>query len=315
MNSIPTLKDIREAVRRIAPYAHITPILTNSYFNKLTHAQLYFKCENFQKAGAFKFRGACNAVMFLTDKEAKRGVATHSSGNHGAALSLAAKNRGMDAHIVVPSNVSNFKIKAVQSYGGKIRFCEPSLKARESTLSQLLEETGAIPIHPYNDPKVIAGQATAALELLANVPNLGMIITPVGGGGLLSGSAIVVKEKYPHINIIGVEPEGADDAFRSFSSGRLIPCSNPNTIADGLLASLGELTFSIITKYVDDIITVSDQSIIHAMRVVWERMKIIIEPSSAVVVAALLEQKIDVYNQRIGIILTGGNVDLGSLLW
>jgi len=315
MNSIPTLKDIQAAAKSIAPYAHKTPILTNSYFNELTNAQLYFKCENFQKAGAFKFRGACNAIMFLTDKEAKQGVATHSSGNHAAALSLAANIRNITAHIVMPSKAPAIKIKAVQSYGGKIRFCEPDLKARESTLSQLLEETGAIPIHPYNDPKVIAGQATAALELLANVPNLGMIITPVGGGGLLSGSAIVVKEKYPNTKVIGVEPEGADDAFRSFSSGRLIPCTNPNTIADGLLVSLGELTFSIITKYVDDIITVSDQSIIHAMRVVWERMKIIIEPSSAVVVAALLEQKIDVYNQRIGIILTGGNVDLGSLLW
>ncbi len=315
MNSIPTLKDIQEAVRRIAPYAHITPILTNSYFNELTNAQLYFKCENFQKTGAFKFRGACNAIMSLTDKEAKRGVATHSSGNHAAALSLAANIRNITAHIVIPSNAPAIKIKAVQSYGGKIRFCEPSLKARESTLSQLLEETGAIPIHPYNDPKVIAGQATAALELLANVPNLDMIITPVGGGGLLSGSAIIVKGKYPHINVIGVEPEGADDAFQSFSSGRLIPCTNPNTIADGLLASLGELTFSIITKYVDDIITVSDQSIIHAMRVVWERMKIIIEPSSAVVVAALLEQKIDVYNQRIGIILKEGYVELESLIW
>ncbi|HWP46208.1 MAG TPA: pyridoxal-phosphate dependent enzyme [Candidatus Limnocylindrales bacterium] len=311
----PTLIEIQQAAERIKPYIHRTPVFTSSSLNHMVQADLFFKCENFQKAGAFKFRGACNAVLSLSESEARRGVATHSSGNHAAALALAAQRRGIPAFIVMPRTAPEVKKAAVAGYGGKIVFCEPTLAAREATLTKIVEETGATFIHPYNDPRVIAGQGTAALELLAEVPKLDVIMTPVGGGGLLSGTAIVVSELSPTTQVIGAEPEGADDAYRSLQEGRIVPSVQPHTIADGLLTSLGDLTFAILQKYVQKIVTVSEKAIIMGMRHVWERMKIIIEPSAAVPVGALFERKIDLTGKRIGIILSGGNVDLDRLPW
>jgi threonine dehydratase len=311
----PTLIEIQQAAERIKPYIHRTPVFTSSSLNHMVQADLFFKCENFQKAGAFKFRGACNAVLSLSESEARRGVATHSSGNHAAALALAAQRRGIPAFIVMPKTAPEVKKAAVAGYGGKIVFCEPTLAAREATLAKIVEETGATFIHPYNDPRVIAGQGTAALELLAEVPKLDIIMTPVGGGGLLSGTAIVTSELSPTTQIIGAEPEGADDAYRSLQEGRIVPSIQPRTIADGLLTSLGDLTFSILQKYVQKIVTVSEKAIITGMRHVWERMKIIIEPSAAVPVGVLFERKIDLTGKRIGIILSGGNVDLDRLPW
>jgi threonine dehydratase len=311
----PTLIEIQQAAERIKPYIHRTPVFTSSSLNHMVHADLFFKCENFQKVGAFKFRGACNAVLSLSESEARRGVATHSSGNHAAALALAAQRRGIPAFIVMPKTAPEVKKAAVAGYGGKIVFCEPTLAAREATLAKIIEETGATFIHPYNDPRVIAGQGTAALELLAEVPELDVILTPVGGGGLLSGTAIVTSELSPTTQIIGAEPEGADDAYRSLQEGRIVPSIQPRTIADGLLTSLGDLTFSILQKHVQKIVTVSEKAIITGMRHVWERMKIIIEPSAAVPVGALFERKIDLSGKRIGIILSGGNVDLDRLPW
>jgi threonine dehydratase len=311
----PTLIEIQQAAERIKPYIHRTPVFTSSSLNHMVHTDLFFKCENFQKVGAFKFRGACNAVLSLSESEARRGVATHSSGNHAAALALAAQRRGIPAFIVMPKTAPEVKKAAVAGYGGKIVFCEPTLAAREATLAKIIEETGATFIHPYNDPRVIAGQGTAALELLAEVPELDVIMTPVGGGGLLSGTAIVTSELSPTTQIIGAEPEGADDAYRSLQEGRIVPSIQPRTIADGLLTSLGDLTFSILQKHVQKIVTVSEKAIITGMRHVWERMKIIIEPSAAVPVGALFERKIDLSGKRIGIILSGGNVDLDRLPW
>lgn len=312
-NSIPDIKTIRIALERIKPFIHRTPILTCKSLNQMVKAELYFKCENFQKVGAFKFRGATNAVLSLTDEEASKGVATHSSGNHAQALALAAKNRGIKAHIVMPENSSQVKIRAVEGYGGNIIFCEPTLKDRETTLERMVEETGAAFIHPYNDYRVIAGQGTCALELLDEVRNLDSVMTPVGGGGLLSGTALTISYLSPQTKVIGAEPKGADDAFRSFYEGKIIPSVNPKTIADGLLTSLGDKTFPIIKKYVHQIVTVSEDAIIASMRLFWERMKIVIEPSSAVPFGALLENKIDIKGNRVGIILSGGNVDLDKL--
>ncbi len=275
--------------------------------------ELYFKCENFQKVGAFKFRGACNAIFSLSDEDAQKGVATHSSGNHAAALALAAKMRGIAAHIVMPNNSPEIKKKAVAGYGAQITFCESNLQARESTLAKVIAETGATEIHPYNNFHVIAGQGTAAKELIEDAGEFDIIIAPVGGGGLLSGTALSTKYLIPHCQVIGAEPAGADDAFRSFQKKELIPSVNPKTIADGLLTSLGERNFRIITEQVDGIVTVSEENIVAAMRMIWERMKIIIEPSSAVPLAAILEGKIDVRNKKTGIILSGGNLDLGNL--
>ncbi len=311
----PTLIEIQQAAERIKPYIHRTPVFTSSSLNHMVQADLFFKCENFQKVGAFKFRGACNAVFSLSESEARRGVATHSSGNHAAALALAAQRRGIPAFIVMPKTAPEVKKAAVAGYGGKIVFCEPTLAAREATLAKIVEETGATFIHPYNDPRVIAGQGTATLELLAEVPELDIIMTPVGGGGLLSGTAIVASELSPTTQVIGTEPEGADDAYRSLQEGRIVPSIQPHTIADGLLTSLGDLTFAILQKYVQKIVTVSEKAIITGMRHVWERMKIIIEPSAAVPVGALFERKIDFTGKRIGIILSGGNVDLDRLPW
>jgi threonine dehydratase len=313
LNSIPDIETIRKATDRINPFIHHTPVLTCRSLNQMIYAELFFKCENFQKVGAFKFRGATNAVLSLSEKEAERGVATHSSGNHAQALSLAAKNRNIKAYIVMPKNSSKVKINAVAGYGGNIIYCEPTLKAREETLDRVVEETGAAFIHPYNDYRVISGQGTCALEFLEEVKNLDMVMAPVGGGGLLSGTALAVSSISPQTKIIGAEPEGADDAYRSFREGKIIPSINPKTIADGLLTSLGDKTFPIIRKYVHEIVTVSEEAIVASMHLIWERMKIVIEPSSAVPFGALLENKIDVKGKRIGIIISGGNVDLNNL--
>ena len=311
----PTLNDIRTASQRIKPYAHRTPVLTNESLNFKVGAQVFLKCENLQKVGAFKFRGACNAVYSLPDEEAIRGVCTHSSGNHAQALALAARIRGIPAYIIMPSNAPAVKKNAVAGYGGSITFCEPTLEARESTMDRIRLETGAIVVHPYNDERVISGQGTAAMELLEDVPDLDVIITPVGGGGLLSGTAIAATELKVGIRVIAGEPEMADDAFRSLQAGKIIPSENPKTIADGLLTSLGSLTFPIIQKRVEQIVTVSEAGIIETMKYVWERAKIIIEPSSAVAVGVLWEKKIDLGGLKVGVILSGGNVDLEKLPW
>lgn len=311
----PTHADVREAAERIKAFAHRTPVLTCSSLDAMVGASLFFKCENFQKVGAFKFRGACNAVLSLRDEEARRGVATHSSGNHAAALSLAARLRGIQAHVVMPRTSRAVKQAAVAGYGGRIVLCEPTLEAREATLAAVVAKTGATVIHPYNDPRVIAGQGTAALELLEDVPGLDVVITPVGGGGLLSGTAISVTALSPATRVVAAEPKGADDAFRSMKEGRIVPSIDPKTVCDGLLTSLGTLTFAIIRKLVQRIVTVSDASTIAAMRHIWERMKIVVEPSAAVTLGALLEGTLPVSGLRVGVILSGGNVDLSALPW
>ncbi|MEO1023140.1 MAG: pyridoxal-phosphate dependent enzyme [Bacteroidota bacterium] len=312
---VPSIEDIKKAHARILTHGHITPVFRSSSLDERTGAQIFLKCENFQKVGAFKFRGACNAVFSLTDEDAKRGVATHSSGNHAQAIALSAKMRGIPAHIVMPENAPKVKIEAVRDYGAIITFCASTLQARESVLQEVVEKTGAVIIHPYDDARIICGQGTAALEFLESNPDLELLLTPVGGGGLLSGTAISAKALNPSIRVIGTEPEQADDAYRSFKAGMLIPVQNPDTIADGLRTSLGELPFRIIKEKVDDIVTVSEFSIVEAMRYIWERFKIIIEPSCAVPVAAIFEKKIDVVGKKVGIIITGGNVDLNNLPW
>jgi len=311
----PTLNDICQAAQRIKPYAHRTPVLTCKSLNEQVGAQVYLKCENFQKVGAFKFRGACNAVFSLTDEEAVRGVCTHSSGNHAQALALAAKLRGIPAYIVMPDNAPKVKKDAVAGYGGQITFCEPTLEARESTLDRVRLDTRANVVHPYDDERVIAGQGTAALELLEEVPDPDVIIAPVGGGGLLSGTAIAATEIKKGIRVIAGEPEMADDAYRSMKAGAIFPSVNPRTIADGLLTSLGTLTFPIIQKRVEQIVTVSEAGIIASMKFIWERAKIVIEPSAAVAVSVLWERKIDLRGLKVGVILSGGNVDLERLPW
>ncbi|MBM3223358.1 MAG: pyridoxal-phosphate dependent enzyme [Candidatus Tectomicrobia bacterium] len=311
----PTLADVQAAAARIKPYAHRTPVLTCRSLDDLVGATLLCKCENFQKVGAFKFRGACNAVFSLTDEEARHGVATHSSGNHAAAVALAARLRGIPAHIVMPENAPSVKKAAVAGYGGTIVYCAPTLAAREATLERVVQETGATFLHPYNDARVIAGQGTAALELLTDVTDLDVIMAPVGGGGLLSGTAIVTAALAPGTRVIAAEPEAADDAYRSLQAGTILPAQDPRTIADGLRTSLGDLTFAVIQRHVKQIVTVSETAIIQAMRHVWERMKIVIEPSAAVPIGVLLEQKIDLTGQRIGVILSGGNTDVARLPW
>jgi threonine dehydratase len=310
---IPDFSDIQKAHERISPYAHRTPVLTSRSIDKITGGTLLFKCENFQKVGAFKFRGAANAVFSLFEEDARRGVATHSSGNHAAALALAARLRGVPAYIVMPRTAPEIKKRAVAGYGGDITFCDPTLQAREMTLAQVVERTGAVEIHPYDNAFVIAGQGTAAKELIEDGGVFDIILAPVGGGGLLSGTALSARHLLPACRVIGAEPDGADDAFRSFKSRTLIPSENPKTIADGLLTSLGRRNFVVILDHVDDIVTVSEKSIVEAMRLVWERMKVIIEPSSAVPLGAILEGKVDVAGKRAGIILSGGNLDLGTL--
>lgn len=311
--NLPTFNDVILAHEIVKDYAHRTPVMTSISINEILGAELFFKCENFQKVGAFKFRGACNAVFSLSEKDAQKGVATHSSGNHAAALALAARMRGVKAHIVMPENSPEIKKKAVAGYGAGITFCEPTLVARESTLAKVVEETSATVVHPYDNFHVIAGQGTAAKELIEDKDQFDIIMAPVGGGGLLSGTALATKELLPSCKVIAAEPAGADDAFRSFHSKKWVPSNNPKTIADGLLTSVGERNFAIILDKVDDVVTVSEEAIVEAMRMIWERMKIIIEPSSAVPLAAILEKKVDVQNKKVGIILSGGNLDLGSL--
>lgn len=313
--TLPDLHTIREAAARIRPHIHKTPVLTSQAINKICGAEIFFKCENFQKAGAFKSRGACNAVFSLGEDQLKKGVCTHSSGNHAQALARAAQLRNMDAYIVMPETSPKVKVAGVKGYGGKITFCKPTLEARENTIKKVIEATAALEIHPYNNYTIIAGQATCALELLEQIGNSDIILAPVGGGGLLSGTALSTKYLSDRCRVIAAEPEMADDAYRSFYAGKLIPSQNPKTIADGLLTSLGSLTYPIIKEYVDEIVTVSEEGIINAMRLIWERMKIIVEPSSAVPLAAILENKLDVKGKKTGIILSGGNIDLDKLPW
>lgn len=310
---LPDYFDIIRAHKVIEQFIHRTPVLSSSAINKLLGGNFYFKCENFQKVGAFKFRGATNAVMNLSEVEAKKGVATHSSGNHAAALALAARNRGVRAYVVMPENAPDIKKKAVRSYGAEITFCEPTLKAREETLVKIIEKTGALEIHPYDNFGVIAGQGTAVKELIEDFGSFDNILCPVGGGGLLAGTSIAAKALLPSVKVIACEPSGADDAYRSFYAGEIIPSVNPKTIADGLLTSLGQLNYAIIKNKTDEIVTVAETSILEAMRMIWERMKIIIEPSSAVPLAAILEQKLDVAGKKTGVILSGGNVDLSTI--
>src|SRR6056297_142214 len=305
--------DILTADALIKNYIHRTPVLTNQSLNQILQTKLFFKCENFQKVGAFKIRGATNAVFSLSQEEMKNGVATHSSGNHAAALTLAAKWRKIPARVVMPKTSPQVKINAVKNYGADITFCEPNQQAREAALDKIVRDTHAKFIHPYNNEKIIAGQSTAALELLQDHNDLDFLIAPVGGGGLISGTALTCHYFFPKIKVIGAEPKGADDAYRSMQENRIVPSENPQTIADGLLTSLGNLTFPIIKEKVARIFTAEEASIIQAMRYVWERMKIIIEPSSAVPLAIILENKKFFQNKKIGIIISGGNVELGNL--
>ncbi|PKN64205.1 MAG: serine dehydratase [Deltaproteobacteria bacterium HGW-Deltaproteobacteria-15] len=315
MKTAPVFEDILKARERVSSRIYKTPVLTCRAVDDLCGANLFFKCENFQKAGAFKIRGACNAVFSLTDEDAAKGVATHSSGNHAAALALAASWRSIQSHVVMPENAPEVKVKAVAGYGARITFCKPTLEAREQGLKEVIEATGATFIHPYNDYRVVCGQGTAGLEFCEEISGLDAVVAPVGGGGLLSGTAIAVSSASPSTLVFGAEPKGADDAFRSFHAGRIIPVHDPNTIADGLRTSLGDLTFPIISRLVKEIFTVSERGIIDAMRTIWERMKIIVEPSSAVPLAAVLEHRSGISGKRIGIILSGGNVDLEKLPW
>jgi len=309
------LDSIRAAHERIRLYMNHTPMLTSSRLDEASGASLFFKCENFQKIGAFKARGATNAVFSLDDATALCGVATHSSGNHGAALARAAKLRGIPAHIVMPSNSAKVKVRAVEAYGARIVFCEATEAARESACEDVIAKTGATLIHSFENEDVIAGQGTAAVELLEGVSDLDLVMCPVGGGGLLCGTAVAAKSMRPKIQVIAVEPANADDAAQSFRAGRLIRTKKKFTIADGLRTNVGTPNFVIIERYVDDIVTVNEEAIISAMRTIWETMKIVIEPSAAVPYAAILESKIDIGGRRVGVILTGGNVDLDALPW
>lgn len=308
-----TLEDIKRAAQRVHPYIHRTPVLTCSALNEITQANLFFKCENFQKVGAFKFRGACNAVFSLSDAEAKKGVATHSSGNHGAALALAAKTRGINAYIVMPENSTAVKKQAVASYGAQITFCESSLSAREHTLHQIIDRTGAVFIHPYDNEQIIAGQGTVAIELLEQCPNLDCVVVPIGGGGLIAGIAIATTALSPHIQVIGAEPTLADDAYQAFKKKEWLMTTNQKTICDGLLISLGKLTFPIMLDKVSDIYTASEETILLSLKYIWERMKIIVEPSAAVPLAIILENPEFFKNKKVGLILSGGNVDAKAI--
>lgn len=309
------LASVREAADWIAPHAHRTPVLTCGTLDEMSGRRLFFKCELFQKVGAFKFRGACNAVMKLPDAEAARGVVTHSSGNHAQALALAARLRGIEAHIVMPSTAHAVKRDAVEGYGGHVYLCEPTLEARGTMADEVLQRTGGVMIPPYDHPDIIAGQGTAALELLEEIPDLDAIIAPIGGGGLMSGTCIAGRGIKPEIRLFAAEPAGADDAARSMAAGRLIPQTAPDTICDGLLTSLGELTWPIVRDHVERVITLDDSAIIEAMRLTWQRAKLLVEPSAAVAVAAALSDELRSPGglDRVGVILSGGNVDLDHL--
>jgi threonine dehydratase len=308
------LDRIRAAHERIRAYIHRTPVLTSSRLDEASGVKLFFKCENFQKIGAFKARGATNAVFVLDDTSAKRGVVTHSSGNHGSAVARAAKLRKIPARIVMPKNSAKVKVRAVEDSGADIVFCEATQEAREATCAALIADTGATLIHPFENEDVMAGQGTAAIELLEEA-DIDLVLCPIGGGGLLCGIAIAAKSMQPKIKVIAVEPANADDAAKSFRAGRRIVTKKNFTIADGLRTNVGERNFPIIQRYVDDVVTVSEEAIASAMRTIWETMKIVIEPSAAVPYAAVLEEKIDIVGKRVGIILTGGNVDLDALPW
>jgi threonine dehydratase len=315
VDRVPSIEDIRVAADRIAPYVHRTPVVTSGAIDRMIGGHLFFKCENFQKVGAFKIRGATNAVFSLSDGQAAKGVATHSSGNHAAALAQAALFRGIGAIVVMPDTAPRVKKEAVAGYGAEIVYCAPTIEAREEGLDKILNKTGATPIHPYDDFRIIAGQATAAMELLEEVDGLDMVIAPVGGGGLLSGTALAVSAMSAGTRIFAAEPELADDAQKSIRAGRIIPSTYPDTIADGLRTSLCERTFGIIREHVEDVVTVSEEEIVAAMRCIWERMKLVVEPSAAVPLAALLGRGLNVAKERVGVILTGGNVDLDNLPW
>jgi threonine dehydratase len=308
------LAAIRTAHERIRPHIRRTPVLTSTRLDEASGASLFFKCENFQKIGAFKARGATNAVFLLDDATARLGVATHSSGNHGTALARAAKLRGIPAHIVMPSNSAKVKVRAVESYGARIVFCEPTQAAREAACADVIAKTGATLVHSFENVDVMAGQGTAAVELLEDA-DVDLVMCPVGGGGLLCGTAVAAKSMRPKIKVIAAEPANADDAAQSFHAGRRIVTEKKFTIADGLRTNVGGPNFPIIQRYVDDIVTVREEAIIAAMRTIWETMKIVIEPSAAVPYAAIVEGKIDTAGKRVGIIVTGGNVDLDALPW
>jgi threonine dehydratase len=311
------LASIRAAAQRLAGLAHRTPVVTCATLDRRAGRAVFLKCENLQKAGAFKFRGAANAVAGLAADAAARGVVTHSSGNHAQALALAAKQRGIPAHVVMPRNASPVKRRAVEDYGGRVIACEPTLAAREATAAAVLAETGGTLVPPYDHPDVIAGQGTVALELLEQVPELQAIVTPVGGGGLLAGCTLAAKELNPAVRVFAAEPLGADDAARSKAAGMLIPQTGPRTVADGLLTSLGSLTWPVLRDLVERVVTVREEEIVAAMRLVWERAKLVIEPSAAVAVAAVLSEEFRALHglNRVAVVLSGGNVDLANLPW
>jgi threonine dehydratase len=312
---IPTLEDMLVAHERIRPHIHRTPVLTSSFLNDLTGAELFFKCENFQKAGAFKVRGASNAVFGLDEETARAGVATHSSGNHALSLSYAAGRRGIPCHVVMPKTAPQAKKDAVRGYGGIITECEPSTSSREAVFAEVQNETGAEFVHPYNDPRVIAGQGTCSKELMEQTDGLDAVIAPIGGGGMVSGTCLTLSNLAPEVKIYAAEPEQADDAARSFRAGHIIADDAPVTVADGLKVPLKELTWHFVSSHVSDILTASEQEIIDAMRLIWARMKIVMEPSSAVPLATILKNRDVFAGKRVGVIITGGNVDLGKLPW
>ena len=310
-----TLKDIESAHERIRPFIHRTPVLTNSSIDNLIGAKLFFKCENFQKAGSFKIRGASNAVELLSDEEFKRGVATTSSGNHGAALSMAVTRRGGKTKVVMPHNTPKIKVNNVERNGGEVVWCEPDQKYRESVLKDVVNETGATVVHPYNDERIMAGQGTCAKELLEDVPDLDSIVSPVSGGGLLSGSLLAAKNMKSSITVYGAEPEEADDAYQSLKLGRIVPNKTINTICDGLRAQIGSKTFPVIQNLVDDIIPIAEEDIINALRMIWERLKIIVEPSCSIALALIIKNKQLFKGRNVGLIMSGGNLDLDNLPW
>jgi threonine dehydratase len=312
---IPTLDDMLAAHERIKPYIHRTPVLTSTFLDELTGAKLFFKCENFQKAAAFKARGASNAVFGLSDAQAKLGVATHSSGNHALSLAYAAGRRDIPCHVVMPRTAPQAKKDAVIGYGGKITECEPSTTSREEVFAKVQQATGADFVHPYNDPRVIAGQATCSRELNEQVEGLDAVIAPIGGGGMISGTCLTLSNLAPNVKIYAAEPEQADDAYRSFKAGHIIADDAPETVADGLKVPLKDLTWHFVSNHVTDILTASEQEIIDAMRVIWARMKIVMEPSSAVPLATILKNRDVFAGKRVGVIVTGGNVDLDKLPW
>ena len=309
------LKDIELAHERIQPYVHRTPILTNTSFNELTGANLFFKCENFQKAGSFKIRGAANAVVLLTESEFKRGVVTTSSGNHGAALSMAVTRRGGTTKVVMPHNTPKIKVDNVKRNGGEVIWCEPDQKSREAVLKKLVDKTGATVVHPYNDERIMAGQGTCVKEMLEAIPTLDAIISPVSGGGLISGTLVAAKSMKKSIKVYGAEPEEADDACQSLKQGKIIPNITTNTICDGLRAEIGSKTFPVIQKFIDGIIPISEKEVVDSLKMIWERMKIIVEPSCSVSLALVLKNKALFKDQKVGLILSGGNVDLNHLPW